>query len=80
MYPSERYADVIKVLPTKKRQKVAEYVDEAYQLADPVTTYGVRSWKQLVQHLVEFESGTPYLTDRSPIADYLLYWKELENA
>lgn len=79
MYPSERYADILKVLPIEKRRKVAEYVDEAYHMTDPVTIYGARSWKQLVQHLVEFESGTSYLTDRPPIQDYLLYWKEAER-
>lgn len=77
-YPSERYADIIRVLPAEKQRKVAEYVDEAYYLGDPITTYGVRSWKQLVQHLVEFESGTPYVTDMPPIQDYLLYWHTLE--
>lgn len=79
MYPSERYANILKVLPLKKRRKVAEYVDEAYHTTDQISIYGVRSWKQLVQHLVEFESGTPYLTDLPPIQDYLLYWKEAEK-
>lgn len=79
MYPSERYADIIRVLPEEKQKRVAEYVDEAYHQGDPVSTYGVRTWKELVQHLVEFESGTPYVTDQPPIQDYLLYWKEAEG-
>ena len=75
MYPSERYADIIKVLPEVKQRKVAEYVDEVYHSGEPVTNYGVRTWKELVQHLVEFESGTPYVTDLQPIDDYTTYWK-----
>jgi len=79
MYPSDRYADIIMVLPREKQRKVAEYVDEAYHSGDPITKYGVRSWKQLVQHLVEFESGTSYATDLPPIDDYLMYWQMLEG-
>lgn len=78
MYPSEQYADIIKVLPETKRRKVAEYIDEAYHLGGPINIYGVRTWKELVQHLVEFESGTQYDTTQSPIGDYLTYWKALE--
>jgi len=76
MYPSERYANIIKILPPTKQRKVAEYVDEAFHSGDPVSIYGVRTWKQLVQHLVEFESGTPYVIELPPFQDYLLYWKE----
>ncbi len=78
MYPSEQYADILKVLPEVKRRKVAEYADDAYEIGEPITTYGVRNWKELIQHLVEYESGTQYDITRPPIDDYLLYWKALE--
>ncbi len=79
MYPSEQYADILKVLPEMKRRRVATYVDEAYHLGDSPAVYNVKTWKELVQHLVEFESGTPYVTNLQPIDDYLLYWKALEG-
>jgi len=79
VYPSEQYADILKVLPEVKQRKVAEYVDEAFHSGDHITDYGVRTWKELVQHLVELESGTPYVTELQPIKDYLTYWKALEG-
>lgn len=79
MYPSERYANILKVLPAKKRRRVAEYVDEVYHQGDKLSLYGVRTWKELVQHLVEFESGTKYATDMPPIQDYVLHCKMVKE-
>lgn len=73
MYPSERYKDLIERAPQKARKRIAEYVDEAFHQGDSPRLYGVRTWKQLVRALVEFESGTPMMRDQLPIKDYLTY-------
>jgi len=77
------YEDIVKHAPAAARQRIQIYAESVEEVEDPaelLEKYGVKDLKELVQHLVEYESGTPYDvgTDKL-IPDYKLFWEMLDK-
>jgi len=75
------YEDIIRRAPRHVQERIRYYADavehdtsEYPKLLEP---YGVESVRELVQHLVEYECGTPYLDDDPLISDYKLFWSHM---
>ena len=78
MYPSETkyFKSLAKRLPDQAR-RIADYLDEAYHqdFSEP-EIYGVKSWREAVRILFDYELHGGYIS-HPLVVDYLLYQKEL---
>jgi len=75
------YDEIISHAPKDAQERIRTYADAvAHDVGDfkeLLKPYGVESIKELVQHLVEFECGTRYLSNDPLIEDYQMFWSAL---
>jgi len=76
------YDDIISHAPKQAQKRIRVYVETVEHEETPESLrelYGVADIKELVQHLVEYECGTPYVENDQLISDYRVFWSTLDK-
>lgn len=77
------YEDIVAKAPSKRAQQririYAECVESEETPESLLKLYEVKDLKELVQHLVEYECGSPYEVDDRLTKDYRLFWRTMNK-
>lgn len=77
------YENIIRRAPREAQDRICAYVEELEHEAgkhkEVLEAYGVKSIRELVQHLVEYECGTQYVAEDPIIIDYKFFWEVMNK-
>jgi len=74
------YEDIIKYAPKEAQERIrlfAETVEQSDSTSSFQKLYKVRDMRELINHLVEYECGTPYLLEDPLISSYRAFWNSM---
>ena len=77
------YEDSIKHAPKKAQERIRIFAETVEQIDSPSKLqqfYRVRDLRELINHLVEYECGTPYMADDPLIGSYRAFWSTLDKS
>lgn len=76
------FDDIIKHAPKDAQRRINEYVQYAMEeetLEDLPSKYGVKDFKEMTSHLVQYECGQRYPDEDQLIKDYKLFWEVVDT-
>lgn len=75
------FDDIIKHASKDAQWRINEYVQCAMEeetLEDLPSKYGVKDFKEMASHLVQYECGQRYPAEDKLIKDYKLFWEVVD--
>lgn len=76
------YEDIIKHAPKKAQERIRVFIETVEQTDSPTRMqqlYHVHDLRELINHLVEYECGTPYIIEDPLISSYRAFWDAMDK-